>query len=84
MNSSNSGGRTNDISSALSFPVATVKSLGRCSCRAEICSGFWVMVAENRSFWRGGCGIVMVTGAETGGGCIENITVYIGMGSHEV
>ena len=33
--------------------LATVKSLGWWRLRAARCSGFWVMVAEKRSFWRG-------------------------------
>lgn len=33
--------------------LATVKSMGRWRLRAARCSGFWVMVAEKRSFCRG-------------------------------
>ena len=53
-------GRVNAVSwfplPLLSIALATVKSLGSRRSREARCSGFCVMVAEKRSFWRGEVG----------------------------
>ena len=68
--------------------LATVKSLGWWRLRAARCSGFWVMVAEKRSFWRGEVGAATETGEGEALNCLviyrfRKIILYSGKLSRE-